>query len=228
MRKLLYILFPLFVSCQSQQRLTVYADPWLGDYTKELVQEWQAGHPEVQVDLRLLSSEVIAQHLHYGQPIDLVFAFGMEIFEEKGIEVAGSVPLADTRIVEVVRGETAQQAAFGTEECVVVAASDRPLRRYTEAWGQHRDAPCAVYADFYRQTRDYLVRGWVPKGYVPEVLARQYPEFLTIKAKGPIIPEAFTAFVPKDARHSEVASVVLHFTTSEKSKELLAKMHLID
>ncbi|MEM7039182.1 MAG: hypothetical protein AAF570_19555 [Bacteroidota bacterium] len=224
----------LFSSCSKQNQLVVYADPWLGEFAREALDSFQVTHPAADIHLRELSTEVIVQHLHFGQPIDVVLGFGMpEVLEKrakkgKDIEFAQEKALANTRIVEVVRGKMPQQTQFDSEGCVIVAASDRPLRHFTEAWmGALKDS-CILYADFYTQTRDYLLRGWGSRGFVPEVLARKHANLLKVRTRGPVLPAAFSAYLPASPAHPSMASAFFDFLGHEKTKELLAKMHLND
>jgi hypothetical protein len=97
----IWLILLLLQSCTSQNRLVVYADPWLGEFADSLVAEYQSNHPATEIQLKKLSTEVIVQHLRYGQPIDVVLAFGSEWYPQPDFrtKMAKESTLAPSKVV---------------------------------------------------------------------------------------------------------------------------------
>lgn len=210
--------------CQSPPRLVVYADPWLGGFAEKVCADFQDKNPEVQVELKQRSSEFVAQNLYFGQPMDVFLCFRPAIVHEKGLagSIASEVALGNMQLVLAeVRSEYVQ-VGLGGDSCLVMAASDRPLRTYAEEWEPRSALACRVYGDFYRQVRDYLLRGWVRQGIVPDLLVRQNPDRLMVKEEGPTFPGAFVAFRLRHAPNPKQADKFSDYLRSEKSYSLLA------
>lgn len=228
---LVALLMGLLTACE--QPLVVYADPWLGDYAEQMRKEFQKQHPDLKVELRLLSSELVAWHIHYGQPIDIFLCMGPEWLDSVGIQdrVEARFPLADERIAlaEVIGKD--QTAYFKTEGCVALEATHRPARRWTEAWLAATDSvvlpDCRVYADFQGQMADELLHGWVRRAFVPASFAARHPKRLSILAEGPVRPAAYTALRIKNGHQNEGAAAFFAFLQQEKSLKVLAKEKLI-
>lgn len=224
-------MFGLFTGCANQDRLVVYADPWLGEYAQEMVAEFQMTHPATDIQLKLLSSELIVQHIRFGQPVDVFLCFGSEFYTQPDFrdKVSGEATLATSQVVLLEQRNLAYAAkckALGTEHCRMVEASDRPMRRYADSFQQAAEslASCTIIANFQGQARDYMLRGWVPQGFMPAHFANSHPaEFLEL-ARGPLIPNAFTSILLQNAPHSGLAKDFFALTTAEISSGILAKL----
>lgn len=217
----------LLLGCQSKDRLVVYADPWAGDFTTELV-EYFCEVEDCEAEIRILSSEVILQHLHFGQPIDLVVLLDSSLIGEMGMrsELGAWQQFAEAKVQRVsIRGVLNKgiPGAGGT----VLEASHRPVRRATEHWLGTQRPDSVIIGNFFKQTRDYLLRAWVKEGYVLEVLPRQFPDQLRVLDDGPAVPGGFGIALPKSGRRPDLAEQLADFWGSEKSRELLAHYHLI-
>lgn len=217
--------------CIYRQRLVVYADPWLEAYARGMVAVFEQTHPDVEVQLKVLSSEVVVQHIRYGQPVDVFLCFGSEWYPQRDFlsKVKITLPLADTRVVEVLQADdaaTLQQELFQTTSCVVVEASDRPLRRYVErAFGPFpRKQGCTLIANFQRQMVDYLGRGWAPRAYLPRHAARMGSQGWMAVDSSAMIPHAFTAMLLEAAPHAGLAQEFFTTLQSQKSTDLLGEL----
>jgi ABC-type molybdate transport system substrate-binding protein len=219
------------LGCHNPQRLTVYADPWLAEFAETSLAEFQVSHPEVEVVLKERSSEVIVQHIHFGQPVDVFLCF-----DEAGIQqpdfrakIETSIPLADTRIVRVMGTGKPIQRQLKTEGCTMVEASDRPTRRLAERHfpGFFVSDSCRIVANFQSQAQDYLLRGWTIQGFVPQHFARQNGAMFSIRAQSPLITKAFSALRLKNAGNPTVADQYMKFLTEEKTKKMLGDLNFL-
>jgi ABC-type molybdate transport system substrate-binding protein len=235
MSKLLWaaavLLGALLSACE--RPVVVYADPWLGGYAEQMRKAFVQQHPEYPVELKLLSSEVIAWHVRYGQPVDVYLCMGPEWLDSTGIQdqVAERFVLAQEcmALAEVVGAD--QTAYFKTEGCVALEATHRPGRRWTEAWLQRTDTvalpDCRVYADFQGQMASELLNGWVRRAFVPASFVARHPKRLTTLAQGPVHPAGYTAFRLKNGQQGAGAALFFDFLKQEKSLKVLAKEQLI-
>jgi hypothetical protein len=222
----------LFSACQ--QPVVVYADPWLGDYAEQMRKEFTKQHPDTQVELRLLSSEVIAWHIRYGQPIDIFLCMGPELLDSMALqdEVSARFVLGDESIALAKVIGADQTAYYQTAGCVALEATHRPARRWTEEWfhDPHSDAlavpACKVYADFQPQMAEQLLHGWVSQAFVPASFARRHPERLQVVAEGPLHRGGYTALRMKHGASSTQADAFFQFLQQEKSLKVLAKQKL--
>ncbi|HHG84992.1 MAG TPA: hypothetical protein ENJ82_09630 [Bacteroidetes bacterium] len=229
-RPILWLVLLLLAGCGGRERLVVYADPWLGGFAEAVVAAYAAEAPEVEVELHLLSSELVAQHLHFGQPMDVFLCFRPEIMREMGLsgEIASEVALGGIRLVLAGVAADRLNPSLGGTVCTVIAASDRPLRRFTESWPLAQESnSCILYSNFYRQTRDYLIRGWAGQGFVPDFFVRQYPNVLTVKIQGPNFPSALVGFRLRNAPNPNSADKFMQLLHSEKSQSFLAEEKII-
>lgn len=214
----------LLLGCGRSNRLVIYADPWLSPFADQAIAAFAAEHPEMEIESRFLSSEVIVQRLRFGQPMDVFLCFRPEIMAEKGLgdAVGSQYPFADVDLVLAETVPARRQEELGADSCIVVAASGRPLRRFTEEWTSLPGDSCLLFADFCRQTQDYLLRGWAAGGFVPGFFVRQHPDRLRIVKQGPKFPGALAALRLKEARNPIQADLFMDFLRSEKCKMLLA------
>ncbi|MFN8396123.1 MAG: substrate-binding domain-containing protein [Bacteroidia bacterium] len=217
------------MGCANRDRLVVYADPWMEDYAMEMVADFQLSHPSTDVDLKVLSSEVIAQHIHYGQPVDVFLCFGKSWIAGAKDWVGEERALAGTRLVEVGPRNpdlVRKQDALGGSGCIVIEASDRPLRRLSDIWmrldsTEHR---CTLVANFQRQMEDYLLRGWVSRGLVPEHFAKANAGQLIQYRQGAWFSGVFSGILLQDAPHPDLAREFFEQLGAEKSKETLGRL----
>lgn len=230
----IWLILLLLQSCTSQNRLVVYADPWLGEFADSLVAEYQSNHPATEIQLKKLSTEVIVQHLRYGQPIDVVLAFGSEWYPQPDFrtKMAKESTLAPSKVVLLKQTDdswTEKQRAMGCMNCVVMEASDRPLRHYTKqaGWEQLPPPDRVLIANFQRQAADYLQRGWAPKGFLPLHFAHQHAQQFKIEQQGPLITNAFTAILITNAPNSTPAAEFFALANSEKSRAMLGRMRFL-
>lgn len=217
------------MGCANRDQLVVYADPWLEDYALVMVEEFRATHPQTDVDLKVLSSEVVVQHLHFGQPIDVFLCFGRNWIGVRQDWVGEELALSGTRVVEVGPrnpGLVRKQDALGGSGCIVIEASDRPLRHLSDMWMRLDSAEhgCTLIANFQRQMEDYLLRGWVSYGLVPEHFARADSARLVRYSQGAWFPGVFTGVLVHDAPHPGLAREFFEQLGSEKSKETLGRL----
>jgi hypothetical protein len=233
-RWLLIVLLALLAGCGNKNRLVVYADPWLSEYAQRVTAVFQIAHPETEIQLKLISTEVIVQHIRYGQPIDVILCMGSELYTQQDFrdEIAVETVLAPSQVVQLVQaGQDFQtkQEAMGTRYCTMMEASDRPMRQYVEQWEQGAVAQrsCTIIANFQRQAMDYMLRGWVPTGYMPIHFASAHPNQFRQLARGPLIPNAFTGILLRNAPHQALASAYFASLTSEKSIKLLGELKFL-
>lgn len=220
------ILFLMLSGCNSKDQLVVYADPWIGTFAQAACDEYERQAPETEIHLRLLSTEVIAQHLHFGNPIDVIMTLDSTLLSEKGLlpSLGQPVPLAPTNLAWVQRvGELNSdiKGAGGT----LLEASDRPSRRVAEQWFAFephiKPQDSITIANFQSQVQAMLLNAWVLKAFVPDVMARKYPNQLQIQALGPKIPGGFQAYL-SPGNNPEAGKGLIQFLQSEKCKGLLA------
>lgn len=214
--------------CGRDPGLVVYADPWCGDYAAAVVAAFEEAHPDTEVELRVLSTEVILQHLHFGQPIDVAIVLDSSLVGERGLdgEVLAWRHLADADLYRVRRKGPLNAGITGAGG-LVVEATGRPLRTWSERW-LDLEGESLLVANFYKQARDYVLRGWGEEGVVLGSMVREYaPKTLEVKASGPAIPGGFMACQLKMGRDAAVAGAFMAFLDSEKSRELLVDYHLI-
>jgi DNA-binding transcriptional LysR family regulator len=214
----------MLLGCGRSDRLVVFADPWLTPFAEKALATFGEEHPDMEIEMRSLSSEVIVQHLHFGQPMDVFLCFRPQIMKESGLggAIGGQYPLGkvDLVLVETLPGQRNRE--LGADSCIVVAASGRPLRQLTEEWRGLPQDTCLLYADFCRQTQDYLLRGWVAGGFVPGFFARQHADRLRVVKEGPTFEGALMAIRLAEAPHTSQANLFMDFLRSEKCKTLLA------
>lgn len=220
------------LGCANRDRLVVYADPWLLEYAEERVAGFRTGHPGTDVDLKVISSEVIAQHLHYGQPVDVVLCVGPQWLQGKQAWAGEERLLAGTRMVEVGPSDAnaaRKQDALGGSGCLAIEASGRPLRRLSEQWLGSLPAGegCTLIANFQRQMQDYMLRGWVSRGLVPEHFARRHATNLVRHREGPWVSGFFAGILVADAPHPELARAFFEDLGSEKSREALGRLGFV-
>ena len=216
-----------------ERPLVIYADPWLGGYAEQIEREFQKQHPDTRIELRFLSSELVAWHIHYGQPIDIFLCMGPEWLDSVGIRdrVTAAFPLADERmaLVEVIGKD--QTAYFKTQGCVALEASHRPARTWTDAWLAATDSlkvpDCRIYAGFQAQLSDQVLHGWVKRAFVPAAFAARHPKRLAVLAQGPVHPDAYMAYRIQNGQQNEDAAAFFTFLQQEKSLKVLAKEELI-
>lgn len=218
----------MIAGCADERRLVVYCDPWLQAFGEAMVADFRLAEPAVDVEVRYLSSEVIAQHLEFGQPMDVVLCYGCKWMGEQMQDPAQRVVLAPSAVVEIRRignPDSAKQARLGTVGRLVVEASDRPSRRYAERdLGLQYSPSRHMIANFHPQVVDYLQRGWAEHGIVPIHFALQAGGRYEVVRYGVADEEAFTALVPRDAPHPAWAAVFLQMLQSEKSREKLVSL----
>ncbi len=229
-----FLLLLQTAGCADQDRLVVYADPWLSDYATRITDAFQQTHPETEIQLKIISSEVIAQHVRYGQPVDVILCFGCEFLQQPDFrdKIEAQTTLSATHIVKLAQAGTAfetKQAAMQTTTSTMLEASDRPLRRYVQQAGFDQTIPQKqmIIANFQRQAADYLLRGWVPQGFVPENFKKIHTQqFLEIR-RGPLIPNAFEAVLLKTAPHQALAADFFTLISSEKSRKVLGELGFV-
>jgi ABC-type molybdate transport system substrate-binding protein len=221
----------LTFGCANQDRLVVYADPWLAEFADSLCQEFKVQHPETEIHLKALSSEVIAQHIRFGQPVDVFLCFGSEWLQQPEFrsKVGDEVTLAGSQVVELVARDSlfaSKRRSMRSEGYSMMEASDRPMRRYIHQAGYEAKNPASsiLIANFQQQAEDYLVRGWVAGGYMPLHFANVHADRFEIVRRGPVIPNAFTAILLSNAPQPALAKSFFMLTTSEKSIGVLGKL----
>lgn len=217
----------LFTGCQSEDAVIVYADPWLSGFADRIELEFEKQYPNRDLQVKEISSEVIAQHLHFGQPVDVFLCFGPSFLREDVRDMIGEELHLATSEILLIRGpQDARQEQFKTKGCTVVEASDRPLRNYAaQAFPQYfEEDSCKIVADFPAQTQDYLLRHWVKQGFVPAHFTKVVRNDFEIIAKGPLIVNAFCAIQPLNAPHTEAADDLMRLLSSAESKKILADL----
>ncbi|MEM0998761.1 MAG: hypothetical protein AAGN35_17005 [Bacteroidota bacterium] len=216
--------------CAESNRLVVYADPWLGEFPARALAAFSAEQPATQVELRILSSEVVAQRLHYGDPIDIFLCFRPEIMRERGLsrQIAAEMVLADLDLVVVAPRVEIRQPKLGAINCQSLPADGRPLQRYIADWSDAPEDSCTVTADFCRQTQDYLLRGWTGRGILPGFFARRHADRLEILRAGPSYSGAFTALKISETPHRSPAVDFMKFLATKKCQSLLAEENIIE
>ncbi len=235
-RTFILLLFSIGIAgmgCHKQAReFVVFSDPWCGDFAQAVLEAYQEVYPETNVIFKVRSSEVIAQRIGYGDPIDFVFVLDSTLFLRDNIQsrVWRSLKLAPARLVKVRRIGPLNEnipGAGGT----MLEASDRPARRAAENWftsnPELRPADSLVIANFYAQARDYLVNGWVRFGYVPDLLVRQHPDMLETVTHGPEIPGGFHTYQRRQDADREGPNLT-EFLKTEKCRRLLADYKIIE
>jgi ABC-type molybdate transport system substrate-binding protein len=195
---------------------------------------YQLEHPETEIQLKVLSSEVIVQHIRYGQPVDVFLCFGCEWYQQPDFrtKISTESTLAASQVVLLQRKDslaTSQEQRLQTQSAVMLEASGRPMRLYTEQSGLSKAIAKEqlLIANFQQQAADYLLRGWVPKGFLPVHFARQHPAQFEMVQQGPLITNAFTAILLQNASHSAIAAEFFAFANSEKSKAILAQLRIL-
>lgn len=221
-----------FFGCQNEVSLRMYADPWLEGFATLAKEKFEHENPGVKLEFRFLSSEVIAQRIHFDEPMDLALVLDQTLLAEKKLNsrIEESISLAKTHLVLARRkGDLKERipGAGGT----ALPASDRPLRRVADEWVATRpdlirERPLR-YANFYDQSRDYLLRGWVREGFVLETLVLQHPNLLEVRERGPEMPGGVQLLVLNGGLNPAWAQKFAEFLQSEKTAELLAACHFI-
>ena len=84
-----------------------------------------------------------------------------------------------------------------------------------------------VVANFQSQAVDYLLRGWVPAGFVPRHFARMHAGRFRSEWLGPVIPSAFSVILLQNAPQPTLAAEFFALTKTEKSRVVLAKLGLL-
>lgn len=214
-------------SCREVNRLVIYSDPWLGEWVSSLVETWEKDHPEVKVELRLLSSEVVAAHLREGQDIDLFFYLespqaSWEIEEEKvhKKQILGEDFLCRVEVLGELREE------LGGKGCLAWSGTGRPLRVLAETRKKAlgiKDQDCKVVADFYPQLKHYLLEGWVSEGIVLGSFAQKHGERLAISRMDTFAPLQKGVIQIEDALHPQWQQDFYDFCLSEKTRMPLAR-----
>lgn len=229
---ILFSLGSLFAGCKRSNEFVVFSDPWCGEFAEAVIEEYQKTYPEANVNFKVRSSEVIAQRISFGEPIDYVFALDSTLFTSRDVVsyLAFSMKLAPVRLVKVKRKGKLNSGIPGAGG-TMLEASDRPTRRIAERWFSREPGmeptDSVVIANFYAQARDYLVNGWVRYGFAPDVLVRRYPGELEGVADGPEIPGGFHTYT--NWREADVNSPRLDdFLKTEKCKGLLAAYKIIE
>ncbi len=220
------------IGCHKQKReFVVFSDPWYGDFVRDALNAFNEVHPEVNVILHVRSSEVIAQRISLGDPIDYIFALDSTLFSKESVRsrLTKSLELAPVLMVKVrVKGPLNENipGAGGS----MLEASDRPTRRAAENWflsdPDLRPSDSIIIANFYAQARDYLVNGWVRFGFAPDLLLRQYPDELEIVEEGPEIPGGLRTYIHKQHKEEEGSSLS-EFLMTEKCRRLLVDHKII-
>jgi len=215
----------LLMGCGGKERLVVYADPWIGSFAEAACTAFEE-QEEVDIHLRLLSTEVIAQHLHFGNPIDIIITLDQDILEEKNLleDLDTPIDLLPTNLALVeVKGDL--NPGIPGAGGVMMEASDRPGRRTLEKWEAYAPGTLPkdsiTIANFQSQAEYLLLNAWVKRGFVPDVMVRQHPEALQVIDLGPALPGGFQAYAAP-GNNPEAGSRLLDFLRSEKCKTLLA------
>lgn len=216
----------LLMSCKPKTNLIIYCDPWQEAHISEQLEAFTSRQPDISPELKVLSSEMIAQHLKMGQPMDLFVSCG-DFFDPAG--PMGDFEIADRKRQEVILGDDVlvkvepldkeNQDKLGSKDCTMLAASDRPLRIFTDQWIQRDDLPaptCVVISNFASQTQEYLLNGWVADGYVFGNFAYSHPHKMKITDVGPTLPQIYRAVLPTDAPHPQQAESFLAFLQEQK------------
>lgn len=223
----------LLAGCGNPDRLVVYADPWMGDYAERITAAFQASHPDTDIQLKLLSSEVVAQHIRYGQPVDVFICFGSEFLQQPDFRarVQAETVLAGTEIVFAENGQDqkSKQVDLGTRGCYMLEASDRPMRRYVDRiWQNQIPADnCVLIANFPQQAAAYVLRGWANYFFVPTAFMAKHRKLVAPLGLGTEIPDAFSAILLDDAPNPALAREFFDFMGSEKSKQILAELKFL-
>ncbi|MCB9232619.1 MAG: hypothetical protein H6581_13195 [Bacteroidia bacterium] len=227
---LLGMLILLLAGCGRGPDLVIWADPWLEDLTNGLVEQYQSEFPDHHVEVVFRSTEVIAQNLRYGQPMDLVLGLDSRIFTEIGVggELEQTIPLASDRVVKVNCLKKENQERFQTSNCTVISASDRPLRRFLEDWqGPVSRDSCHLVGDFPAQVRDYLGRGWAKNGFIFESAALNLGNSVAIISRGPLLEACVSGSIVRNAPHPQHAATFAEFFRAEKTRKLLVRYNFI-
>lgn len=215
--------------CKSGPDLVLWTDPWLEGVAEGLAKQYQDQYPGQEIEIVVRSSEVIAQSIKFGQPIDIFLSMDSRFVEEMNLKekISEIFFMASDRVVFVECNSNEKAIGFGSENCLVLSASDRPLRRYTDEWADFPKDSCRLVADFPAQVKDYLARGWAKGGYIFESGALSLGPKVNILRKGPSLVDCASVIGVAGSANAANAKKFLGLCNSEKSKMLLVKQHFI-
>lgn len=230
LRVLVFFLLSGITGCDDGKTIVVYADPILETYARKAIAEFSSGK-EIRVEWKIVSTEIIGRHLRYGQPVDLVFAADREIAAAQypGLDTNECLTIGSDRlvIVECIKNDFAVK--IRTSDCLLLAASDTPLRKASEGWlaSSGGDSSCRMYADFFGLSREYISRGWTGRAITLERLARQIGNAKVIR-EGPVIENWHFVFVPATARNPALGKKFCEFMVGFSKGNSVGDIGIID
>lgn len=214
---LLLVLAACLSSCAQDEPLLVYAEPALAKEANLLAGSFSA-KTNIPVRVVELSSEVAAQQLKYGQPVDVWIMAAPGIVDQFGISerLGGSLVMGSDNVVKVSCINHEKAASFRSQDCWMKAASGTPLRNYTEAWldtaASAETDSCFIIANFYPEVQEYLLRGWVRGGYTWKSFAAAHPEQLKVLETGPRLEGVYRMWQVKTGRRPNDAAEFLELS----------------
>jgi|GEM_PF-2986102 ABC-type molybdate transport system substrate-binding protein len=216
-----------------RDKVVVYADPWLEEFAVTAVDSFYKENPDVDVELKIVSSEVIASHIRFGQPVDVFLCFGPYLVESVGIQsfINRSESLASERMALVKVLDQGKFSSFHTLGCMAWEASHRPSRTYAESLMNQTDGleipECKIVANFQSQMEGYMLRSWVPIGVVPNSFHCRNSKHLAVLAEGEAIPDAYKVILTRQGAENHAASAFYQYLFSKKTSKILAELCLI-
>ena len=213
LNRLLYIPFLLILcGCKNAEPLLVFCDPWLEETADIHLKNYSQSHPGFSYQLKVISSEVIAAHIRYGQPVDVVYAANPELVKlsRKQEVFSDSLSLGDERVMHFKRRGSANVS--WDNQCLAIAASGTALRNFSEQWlGKSLNpdsSTCSVYPEIFSLMKEYLSRGFVNEGLAFSSLSKWVTN-LEIMGQGPEIKDFYQLHCLSNGRNPNEAKLYL-------------------
>ena len=182
--------------------LTVSAASSLSQAFREIVQAYEARHPEVKIALNFGASGALLQQLAKGAPVDVLASADqetMDLAQQQGLVAPGERrDFVGNRLVLIVPsdsklniGQLQDLAQPGVRRIAIGNPASVPAGRYArEALQAARLWPVlqarVIHTQNVRQSLDYVARGEVDAGFVYATDAALMPEQVRLVAQVPL------------------------------------------
>lgn len=224
-----------------QEKLMISAAASLTDAMDEITKNYEAEHPEIELEFNFAGSGKLAQQIQQGAPVDVFISaneswmdtlvHGEEIDENERLDVTGNrlviITQNDTDIhydaFDEIDGSELDQIAIGNPKSVPAGEYAKDVLDYLHKWDELEEQ--FVYAKDVRQVLTYVESGNVDIGFVYESDALSADNVKIITYSNPENHDKimYPGAILNGSEMQKEGKEFLQYLTSEEGQEILEK-----